>query len=70
MSLKPERKTYNASELAEVLGIDETPRSPLPREVTEHPGWQLIWDRLLGPTPDELDAAAVERLDDAERGVA
>lgn len=48
----------------------DTPRSPLPREVTEHPGWQLIWDRLLGPTPDELDAVAAERDDDADRGVA
>lgn len=51
---------------------DETPRNPLPREVTEHPGWHLIWDRLLSPTPDEIAAVAAGHVaaDDPERGVA
>lgn len=40
---------------------------PLPIEVTEHPAWRLIWQKLLAPTPDELEP--LER-DDVDRDVA
>jgi len=50
--------------------ITETPVQPLPPEVTEHPAWRAIWQKLLGPTPDELDTGRSDTGDDADRDVA